>query len=294
MLSDYYVDFRRALRSWWLRDAFSQSAAAAYYAVFSLPGLLMIIMAIAAIALEQQRVENEILSHLRHVMGPAFSDNVKIIIDNFQRKNRDIWAIAIGASTLLFGATGLFAQLQKSLNQIWGVEVKKSANIRAFLKTRFTALGISISIGFLLLISLFLTAALTAISEWVSRHFSESLLYLFYIGNYFLSLGTVSVLFALIYKILPDIELKWRDALRGGFLSALLFTAGEYGLSFYFKLAKPESAFDQAGSLILFLLWTFYSCLILLYGAEFIRSSLDRNHERKPTPTDIAKHKKNT
>ncbi len=279
---------KQSIFNWWGRDAFSQSAATAFYAVFSLPGLLMIVMAIAALGFEQQRAENEILGHVRNVLGPDVALNVKAIIDSTQAGDRDFWAIFIGVSTLAFGATGLFAQIQKSLNYIWSVEVKKSASFTSFLKARAIGFGICISVGFLLLVSLTLTAVLSVISQWVARHFSEDMAFLFFILNYLFSLGFISALFSVIYKVLPDIEMKWSDAFRGGVLAGILFTSGEYGLSFYFKIVQPGSTFGAAGSMILILLWIFYSCLVLFYGAEFLRSYLEEN-KSEPPPAKISK-----
>jgi membrane protein len=287
-LKKYLSVLKQSILSWWGRDAFSQSAAAAFYAVFSLPGLLMIVMAVAALGFEQQRAEYEILGHVRNVLGPDVALNMKAIIDSTQSDNRDFWAMSVGIATLAFGATGLFAQLQKSLNYIWGVEVKKSANFLSFLKVRAIGFGICVSVGFLLLISLVLTALLSAAGEWMAQHFSESMTFLFYIINYLFSLTFIGALFSVIYKVLPDVELKWRDVFRGGILAGVLFTSGEYGLSLYFKIARPESTFGAAGSMILFLLWIFYSCLILFFGAEFIRAYTEKNKE-KPLPNEISK-----
>jgi membrane protein len=284
-----FLILKISILDWWQRDAFSQSAAIAFYAVFSLPGLLMIIMATAALGLEQQQAEAQIIGHIRSVLGPGVASNIKDIIDSTQAGNQDIWAFIVGTATLAFGATGLFAQLQKALNNIWSVEVKKSANLVTFLKVRAAGFGICISMGFLLLVSLAITAWITALSDWLAQHFSQDMAILFALMNYIFSLGFVSFLFATIYKILPDVHLTWNDVLYGGLLAGFMFTSGEYGLSFYFKIAQPETTFGTAGSLILILLWVFYSCLVLLYGAEFLRSYREYKDKRKPPPIEIAK-----
>jgi membrane protein len=286
----FLLTLKKAFMGWWSRDALSQSAAAAYCAIFSLPGFLIIVMSIAVMAFEKQHVETSILEHIRHILGPDAASTLKIVIENSQSQNRDIGPMVVGVGTLLFGATGLFVQLQKSLNAVWEVKVKKSAGFMTFLKHRITALGITISLGFLLMVSLLLTATVTTLSGWLAQHFSDHLVYFFYGLNFFLSLATITFLFALIYKVLPDIHLEWPDALRGGFLAAILFTAGEYGLNIYFKIAQPGSAFGATGSLILMLIWIFYSCMVLFFGAEFIRSYMENVKDEKPEPTEIAKH----
>jgi membrane protein len=279
----------QTFRGWWNRDAFSQSAAAAYCAIFSLPGFLIVIMTIAVTAFERQRVESQILSHVRHILGLDAAETLKSVIENSQSVSHDIIPMLIGGATLLFGATGLFVQLQKSLNNVWEVKVKKSANFLTFLKDRMTAFGVMISLGFLLMISLTLTAMLTTLSDWLARQFSDYFVYLFFSLNFFLSLVTVSFLFALMYKVLPDVHMKWRDALRGGVLAALLFSLGEYALTIYFQVARPDSTFGAAGSIILFLIWIYYSCCVLFFGAEFIRSYMNTIKDEKPPPTKIAK-----
>ena len=144
---------------YWLRDdPFTQSAAAAYYAIFALPGLLIIVMAIAAFVFDQSRVEGEVLGHINNILGAQVAQNVNQIVTETQQGDRDTWAMIAGIITLLFGATGLFAQLQRSLNRIWEVEVKKSAGLLAFLKTRLISFSVILVIGFLLLVSLSLTA----------------------------------------------------------------------------------------------------------------------------------------
>jgi membrane protein len=279
----------KAFRGWWSRDAFSQSAAAAYYAVFSLPGFLMIVLGIAVMALERQRVEDQIIGHVRHTLGPDTAATLKAVIENAQSATNDLVPMIVGGLILLFGATGLFVQLQKSLNEVWSVEVKKSASLSTFLKDRITALGITISLGFLLMVSLVLTALLTTLSDWMARQFSDYFVYLFYGFDFTISLAAITILFALIYKVLPDVHLKWPDALRGGALAAVLFSVGEYGLNIYFRVVQPESTFGAAGSLILFLIWIFYSCMVLFFGAEFIRSYMESVKNAKPPPTEIAK-----
>lgn len=283
----------RAFKNWWGRDPLSQSAAAAYYAVFSLPGLLIIIMTIAAMAYEQSSAETQALSHVQNVLGADVAQTMRAILQSARHKNGDILAMSVGAFTLFFGTTGLFVQLQKSLNQVWDVEIKKGIGFLIFLKARVTALGITICLGLLLLLSLILTAALAALSNWLTIHLSQDLVYYLYSMNFFMSLIILSLLFTLIHKILPDIHLKWRDALRGGIVSAVLFKFGEYGLGLYFRLAQPESVFGAAGSIILFLIWVFYSCLVLLYGAEFIRSSIEFMQSEKPKPSHLADEQPN-
>jgi membrane protein len=279
---------KQTLRSWLSNDPFSQSAAVAYYATFSLPGLLIIIMGIAAIFFDQKSVEREVLGHIQNMLGVDAARSVGKIVDETQRNDRDVWAMVIGGFTLLFGATGLFAQLQKSLNFIWKVEVRKNVGFLKFIKHRATAFGIVVAIGFLLMVSLSVNAALSALGDWLETQIPAYWLFGLYALNMAVSYFIISFLFALIFKVLPDVRVKWKFSLVGGVFSATLFSIGEYGLNLYFKLAEPQSAFGAAGSVVLLMLWVSYSCLILLLGAEFTKAcSLE--YDSKVKPSEIAK-----
>ena len=273
-------------------DPFTQSAAAAYYAIFALPGLLIIVMAIAAFVFDQSRVEAEVLGHITNILGAQAAQNVNQIVTETQQGDRDTWAMIAGIITLLFGATGLFAQLQRSLNRIWEVEVKKSAGLLAFLKTRLISFSVILVIGFLLLVSLSLTAIINLLGEWISAQFSPSLATILSLVNMTFSFLTITALFTFIFKMLPDAIVSWRSAFFGGALSTILFTIGEYALNYYFKLAEPQSSFGAAGSIILLMLWVSYSCMILLVGAEFAKTHEQETSGLKSKPSVIAKKKK--
>lgn len=281
----------KAFKNWLADDPSTQSAAAAYYAVFSLPGLLIIIMAFAALFFDQQRVEAEILGHIRSLLGANTASSIDQIVRETQQGDRDFWAMIIGTLTLAFGATGLFAQLQRSLNRIWEVELKKSAGWFAFLKTRLISFGVILIIGFLLLISLSLTTAMTVFGEWISVQLSPDLADGLFILSSAFSFLIIAVLFTLIFKILPDAQVPLRAAFFGGILSAVLFTIGEHTLNYYFEIAQPQSSFGAAGSVVLLMLWVSYSCMILLIGAEFSRTCSEAAVGQKIKPTKIAKKK---
>lgn len=282
----------QALKNWLRDDPFTQSAAAAYYAIFSMPGLLIIIMALAVIFFDQQKVQTEVLNHIRDVLGSQTAGSVQHIVEQAQKNDRDLWAMIAGGVTLLFGATGLFAQLQRSLNRIWEVEFKKTAGIKAFIKSRLISFGLILVVGFLLLISLSLTTVLTVFGEWTAEQFSPKSAIVLALLNVGLSFLTITALFMMIFKILPDAKVAWRVAFLGGALSALLFTVGQYALNYYFDLAKPQSSFGAAGSAILVMLWVSYSCMILMIGAEFSRTYAEAiNGGRKAKPKPLAKKK---
>lgn len=278
----------KSLEDWYEHDPFTHCAAAAYYAIFSLPGLTFIIIATAALFFDQQRVEDVVLGHIQNVLGSEVAQSVDKIIDRTQTGKRDIWAMVAGLGTLLFGATGLFIQLQRSLNNLWEVEIKQSAGFMQFLQDRATSLGVILAIGFLLLTSLAVTALLTILGDWLLTQIPAILLLIIYGINAVVSFVITACLFALIFRILPDARVEWRYALIGGALSALLFIIGEYGLAYYFNIARPQSAFGAAGSIVLLMIWVFYSCMILLIGAAFTKNIAEETQGHETPPSDIA------
>ncbi len=285
----FFTVLKKTFRNWLEDDPFTQSAAAAYYAIFSLPGLLIIVMAIAAIFFDQQRVEEEILGHIKEMIGRDASKSVQEIVEETQQEKRGFWAMVAGIVTLVFGATGLFAHLQRSLNRIWSVEVKKTAGWLAFLKSRLTSFSLILIIGFLLLISLTLTAFFNLFSEWLASQTSPDFAKGLMLMSNAVSFLIIAVLFTLIFKILPDAYVPWRASFYGGLLTACLFSVGEYALNFYFELAEPHSSFGAAGSVILVMLWVSYSCLILLVGAEFSKTYTQENASHEIKPSEIAR-----
>lgn len=274
-LKDTYI-------AWQNDGAFRQSAVIAYYSIFSLPGLIIIIVNVAGIFYEQETVRGEITNQISSLIGPESAQQVQTILENTNQQGNSTFAIIAGIATLIFGATGLFYQLQLCLNTVWDVEANPKAGIKKIVVDRATSLGMILAIGFLLIISLVLTAFIGILRDWISNILPDFLLYIFYFSNEILSLAVITVLFALIYKVLPDVKLIWKTVWVGAFVTALLFTLGKFALGFYFGQSDPASAFGAAGSLILILLWVNYSGLIFLFGAEFTKVYARRqNHPVK-------------
>jgi membrane protein len=280
--------FIHSLKNWFDDDPFTQSAAAAYYAIFSFPGLLIITMSVAAFAFDQQQVETQVVGKLSQMLGAETAQNLNEIAQETQRKDRDVWALVIGLLTLSFGATGLFAHLQRALNQIFEVEVKESAGIWLFIKARLISFGVVLMLGFLLLISLSLTAVINLLSDWISAQFSPAFSLAIAVVNVLVSFLLTILLFTLIYRILPDARMAWRSAAMGGVVAALFFKIGEQALNIYFELAEPGSSFGAAGSLVLLMLWVSYSCMILLLGAEFAKAYQQVEQDKAIKPSEIA------
>jgi membrane protein len=186
--------------------------------------------------------------------------------------------------------------LQKSLNRVWNVKADpKKSGIKMMVKTRAISFGIIMAIGFLLLISLVLTSGLTAVSDWVAARMPDFVLYVFYVINFFVTLAIITLLFALLFRFLPDVKIEWRSVWTGAAITALLFVIGKYALAFYFGKAEPGSTYGAAGSIILILLWVSYSCLILFFGAEFTQVYAKRyGHSIEPNNNAVSLESNNT
>ena len=251
-------------------DVPSLSAAIAYYTVFSLPPLLVVIVGVAGLIFGAEAVEEAIVDQVQGAVGPGAADEVAAMIE--QRAGSltgGLGAKLAGIAALLFGATGAFAQLQKALNRAWEVEDAEGGGVVGVVMKRVLSFGMILTIAFLLLASLALSAALTALGDAAGEAVGGLPPGLMQALNLALSLGVITVLFAFMFKVLPDAEIAWRDVWVGAFVTAVLFTVGKSLIGLYLGTADPGSAFGAAGSLALILVWIYYSALIVLVGAEF-------------------------
>lgn len=269
--SDLWATTKKTFVAWNKSDPFRQSAVIAYYAIFSIPALLVIIIACAGIFFGKEAVQGEISQQVSAAMGNETADQVEEIVANASEKKDSIIATIISIITLIIGATAVFAQLQVSLNLIWEVKVTAKKMWLKNLKDRLFSFGLIVSIGFLLLVSLLMTAALSAFGDWIKGHLPDIMLYVFFLLNFLISFGVITVLFALMFKILPDAIINWKDVWIGAMVTALLFILGKFGLGIYFGKAEPGSTYGAAGSIILIMLWVSYSCMIVFFGAEFTK-----------------------
>jgi membrane protein len=269
-IKDIPALLKETYKDWMDDEPFDLSAIVAYYSIFSLPALLIIVVTIAGLAFGQEAVQNQISGQIGGMIGSDSAKDVQAMIANSYAKGNSTIALVVGVATLLFGATGVFMALQKSLNRIWEVKQDpKKSGIKTLLKARAISFGIIMAIGFLLLISLALTAGLTALSDWVAARMPDFFLYVFYVINFLVTLAIITLLFALLFRFLPDVNIEWRSVWVGATITALLFVIGKFALALYFGKAEPGSTYGAAGSIILILLWVSYSCLILFFGAEF-------------------------
>ena len=251
-------------------DVPSLSAAIAYYTIFSLPPLLVVIVGVAGAVFGAEQVERAISGQMGDLIGPSAGDAIRGMIENASDVGSGVGSKVAGIAALLFGATGAFAQLQKALNRAWEVEEAEGGGLVGVLLKRVLSFGMVLTIAFFLLVSLVVSAALTAVgdvaSEVVGGGVTGTLLH---IANVVVGLVVVGALFTVLFRALPDAEVAWKDAAVGGLVTAVLFTVGKTLIGLYLGTADPGSAFGAAGSLALILIWIYYSALIVLVGAEF-------------------------
>ncbi|HEX8832584.1 MAG TPA: YihY/virulence factor BrkB family protein [Abditibacteriaceae bacterium] len=263
-------------------------AALAYYTVFSMAPFLIVLLAIAGLVFDQAEARTAMIAQISSTMGKEGAEAIETMINNANHKGSGIVATIIGGITLLLGAGGLFGQLQDALNTIWGVAPKPGLGFGAMLKARFLSFGMVLGTGFLLLVSLVLSTVVDAMGKYMTDVlpipvFAISAL------HFILSVGIITLLFAVIFKVLPDAEIQWHDVWVGGAMTALLFTIGKFGLAFYLARSAPGSTYGAAGSLVLILLWVYYAAQILFFGAEFTQVFATKFGSRiVPSPNAVA------
>jgi membrane protein len=256
-------------KAWNKDDPWRLSAVVAYYALLSLPGLLIIIINTVGLIWGPDIVAGRLTGQISSVIGQSAADAVQSIFANAVNGDTGMFATVLGVASLLFGATGVFYHLQLSINSIWEIKQKPKSNFLRMLLDRVVSFGFVLIVGFLLLTSFVISALLGILNEFIRGSLPEFAVYLAYGLNIVMSLGIISVLFALIFKYLPDAYIRWRSVWIGAVITSVLFTLGKELLGLYFGEANPGSTYGAAGSLVLILLWVSYSCLILFFGAEF-------------------------
>lgn len=280
---------KETFMEWKELEPFDHSIVIAYYTIFSLPGLLVIIINITGYFFDKSDITAEITSQIESIMGSDTAKDIESIIGKASEAKGSILSTVFGVSTLLFGATGVFYALQQTFNKIWKVKPKPktSHKIWALVRDRIFSFGLILVVGFLLLVSLVLSAGLSMLSNWVSANWSDSLNIVFRLLDIIISLGFISILFAAMFKFLPDVKIKWRDVWGGALLTAFLFVIAKFALGFYFGKSDPGSSYGAAGSIILIMLWVSYTGLILIFGAVFTHQYILK-YGSKVIPTSVA------
>jgi len=274
---------KAAIEGWQSDFASSMGAALAYYTVFSIAPLLVIVIAIAALAFGHSTAQQEIMSQARDLFGAEGAGALETMLENARKPGQGIVASALSLVALVFGAIGVFNELESDLNRIWKVPSTRHAGWWGVVRGRLLSFGMIIAIGFLLLVSLVLSATLAALGSYWSGVFAQ-LEFLLQAANFALSFGVVTVLFAIIYKFLPQTRIEWGDVWIGAAVTALLFSIGKLLIGLYLGKSSVASSYGAAGSLVILLLWVYYSAQIFLLGAEFTKAYADSHGSLRNAP----------
>lgn len=267
----FWEALRETFKKWNESSASNDSASLAYYAIFSIPGLLIIIIWIAGNFFGEEAIRGQISSQISGIMGQDAAKSVQDMIAGALVDKENIFMKIIGIGSLVFGSTTLFFQLQRSLNSLWDVQPAPKKAFVKFLLDRANSLGMILILGFLLMITMVLSSLISLLNNWITNYFGVETYVLVELINYIIGFVVTMILFALMFKVLPDVEISWKPVWRGAFLTTVLFTLGKFLLSLYFGTAKPTSAFGAAGTVILIMMWINYSCMLIFFGAEFTK-----------------------
>ena len=279
--------FWKSGKEFFKEDPFGHAAEIAFYTIFSMPGVLIVVISIAGSIYDREVVTGGVMDQVGYMIGPDSADEVRSILENAADSGGSKLARIVGIATLLFSATTVFISLQGALNHIWRIRSKPSKGFLKLLMDRVLSFAMVISIGFMLLVSLVLDAVLVVLGDSLQQLTGIDLVFAGII-NLILSLLVIAVIFALMFKILPDAIIRWKDVWVGAFITTFLFMAGKYLIGFYLGNSSLGSAYGTAGSLVLILVWIYYSAIIFLFGAQFTHVYGTQNgKEIKPTKNAV-------
>jgi membrane protein len=255
--------------------ALKYSASLAYYTIFSLAPLLLLVISLAGIFLGKDAIQGKVFTEINGFVGNDAAKQIQDMISRLEMSGKSTISIIIGVVTLIIGATTVFGEIQESINIIWQVKAKPKKAWMKLIKDRLLSGSLIISLGFLLLVSLILNGALLAVSDKLKTFLPDITVLIFNAINLLISFVVITVLFAVIFKVLPDAKINWKDVRSGAIFTALLFMLGRLVIGFYVGMSANSSTYGAAGSLIAILLWVYYTAAILYFGAEFTKAYVD-------------------
>jgi membrane protein len=276
---------KSVFKSWSDDYAPSMGAALAYYTMFSIAPLLLIVISIAGLVFGEEAARGEIFNQLQGLMGRQGADAIEGLLESANQPSKGIAASVTGAILLLVGATTVFGELQDDLDRIWRAPQRKISGIWALLRARLLSFGLILGLGFLMMISLVFGAALSALNKWWGPVFGNWQV-IAQLINQLVSFGLATVVFAMIYKLMPRVKIEWRDVWTGALVTSLMFTIGKFLIGIYIGRASISSSFGAAGSLVILLVWVYYSAQIFLLGAEFTWIYSNTHGSRKEASQD--------
>lgn len=266
-------------------NALRMSASLAYYTIFAVAPLLLIIVSLAGIIYGQEAAQGKIFAELNRFVGSDAANQIQEIIKNISESQDTAFAIIVGSITLFIGTTGVFIEIQDSINQIWRVKAKPKKGWIKLITNRILSFSMVIGLGFLLIVSLVINGIVLALSEKLQIYFPDLTILVINLFNLVLTFIVISALFGIIFKFLPDVLIDWKDVRMGAFFTAILFMGGKFLIGLYIEEVGPGSAYGAAGSLIVILIWVYYTSAILFFGAEFTQVYSDcYGGKIKPAP----------
>jgi membrane protein len=268
-------------------EGFQLAAALAYYSLLSMAPLFLIAVAVAGVFFADGRVEAELVEQMRNLVGEEGAVLATTVIENTESQGRSVWSLIVGILLTIVGATTVFAQLQHALNRVWRVEAAPGIAIMGFVKQRLLSFALVLAIGFLLMVSLVISAVLATLHAYLDARFEGAAVFLQAL-DLGISFGVATVLIALMFKYLPDREIAWRDTWLGAVVTAALFIVGKQVIGLYLGQTTVASSFGAAGSVVVFMIWVYYAGLILLFGAEITQAVADERGARCP-PSEHAR-----
>ena len=247
------------------------SASLSYYTIFSIGPLLIIIISLSAMFYGREAVQGRLYGQISGLIGSDAALQIQEIIKKSQHANKSFIGTVVGTVVLVIGATGIFTEIQDSINYIWSLRAKPKRGIIKFFINRLLSFSLIVSLGFLLLVSLVFSALLDLLSDRLTLYFPDTTVYIFYVLNLVIILVIISLLFAIIFKVLPDGKIKWKDAFIGAGFTAILFIIGKAGIGYYLGKSNLGATYGTAASVIIILTWVYYTSIILYFGAEFTK-----------------------
>lgn len=280
--ASYYALLKETWRGWNQHNALRLGASLAYYTIFSIAPLFLITLAIAGYWFGEEAARRELFAQLNGLVGQESGRAIEALVANANQPKAGRWAAAVAIVTLFIGATGVFVQLKDALNTIWEVRQKPGSGIRQFIIARLLSFALILAIGFLLLVSLIISAGLAAIGKFLSALLPADVT-IWLVINFLFTFGLITCLFALILKYLPDVQIGWKDVWLGAVFAAILFNLGKLALGIYLTHSAITSAYGAAGSLVVILVWVYYSSQTVFLGAEFTRATTQKRGRKLAT-----------
>lgn len=248
------------------------SASLAYYTVFSIGPMIIVIIYVAGLIYGREAVQGTIFGQIKGLVGASAAAQIQDMIKNAALNTQGHFAFIVGIVTLVVGATSVFAEIQDSINQIWNLKPKPKKGWLKMLRDRLMSFSVIISLGFILLVSLLINGILEILQDRLQARFPNVTVGVVYIANLLITFLVISTLFGVIFKVLPDAVIKWRDVITGSMVTAVLFMLGKFAITYYIGRSNVGGTYGAAGSLVVLLLWVYYSSVILYFGAEFTKA----------------------